>query len=113
MPSFKVRREGAVMLHPLCPGGRGSPQKTVPLPWQTRRNFPERFPPLFTLHVISVFVQRVPNVTGLLCGVRQPPATHPPARTGGAEAWAALPAADPRGQHARLPQPCQILPRDH
>lgn len=49
---------------PLTGGGGtgGCPlQKAVPPPWQTRRNFPERFPPLFTLHIISVFVQRVPR----------------------------------------------------
>lgn len=56
----------------------GSLQKTVPPPWQTYRNFPERFPPLFTLHIISVFVQWAPNVTGSLCGVQQLPTTRPP-----------------------------------
>lgn len=99
MPSLRARWEGAAMLDPLCPGG-GFSQKTVPPPWQTRRNFPERFPPLFTLHMIPVFAQWVPNVT-----VPQPPTTVLPPGMG-SEVWAALPTADPWGQS----QPCQTLP---
>lgn len=59
--------------HTLSPLPWGSPQKTAPQPWQMCRNFPERFPPLFTLDIISVFAQRVTNVTGLLHSTQQPP----------------------------------------
>lgn len=98
---------------PLTRGGGtgGCPlQKVVPPPWQTRRNFPERFPPLFTLHIISVFVQRVPDVIGLLCGWSSPPSPVLVPGTGG-RAWAAPLAADPRAQHVWSPQLCQTLSR--
>lgn len=108
MPSFKVRWEGGVVLHPPCPGGV-SPEDSPTALAKTQEFSRTISTPVYLTHYFSVCSAGSQcHQAPLQCATAP---CHPSScREWGSTVRAALPAANVRGRHAWPPKPCQILP---